>query len=173
MQRFIGMSTSCPYRMGYFPGLSTGPTRGSSQEVFKISRVGSGRVGSGQEVFEFSRGGVGSGVFHNITGRARNSDPTRPARCDPTREQPWHFRVSILAWRRIRTGVYRETDILFFSMLRLHARCGTKGGTDRRWSHVQGQVITFWQRSYCRVLGPYCGFIPWSRLGRGGGSSYS
>ena len=40
---------------------------GSGQEIFKISRVGSGRVGSG---------------------RVSWPDPTRPARFDPTREKP-------------------------------------------------------------------------------------
>ena len=42
------------------------------------SRVGSGRVGSSQEVFKLSRIGPGQG----------HPDPIRPASCDPTGAKP-------------------------------------------------------------------------------------
>ena len=57
------------------------PTRGMGQEVFKMSRVGSGRVGSGG----FSKP-HGSG--HGTLTRPDRRDPTRPARFDLTREHP-------------------------------------------------------------------------------------
>lgn len=56
------------------------------QEVFKISRVGSDRVGSDEEVVEISR----TGAVHPDPTRP---DLTPPARFDLTREQPWYFEI--------------------------------------------------------------------------------
>ena len=77
----------CPGQHDNFPGLFAGhdPTRGSGDGVFKVSRVGSGRVGSGQESsksqgsgrvgsrgFQISRAGLGRvNIFSSLTGRIR------------------------------------------------------------------------------------------------------
>ena len=92
---------------------------GSGQELFKISRVGSGRVnmfltlvdrvGSGQQRFKSRASGrVRSRGFQNIggqvgsgpdisklsrvgSGQVTRPDPTRPVRFDLTSEKPWYF----------------------------------------------------------------------------------
>ena len=103
---------------------------GSGQNIFRISRVGSGRVrrfsksrgsdrvgsrrldilagrvGSGQDVSKFSR--VGSDQL-------TRPEPTRPARFDPTREKAWLIR----ALSTIRRESTREEIARFFSRSKL------------------------------------------------------